>query len=128
MVSTRNTSTQSCWNANASACQNCTGAASPNFVTIQHQDGTVGWYLHFQVNSVVVSPGQRVYRGDTIASVGTTGCSTGNHLHFDVRNPAGNTVPARFEAFDSNQNFQQCFNPPAQSSGWSNNEPWWWPF
>ena len=65
-------------------CVNCTGSASPNMVTIRHQDGTTGVYLHFQANSVVVNVGQRVYRADQIASVGTTGCSTGNHLHFHV--------------------------------------------
>lgn len=128
VLNTRNTSTLSCWNATAQACQNCTGAASPNFVTIQHQDGTVGWYLHFQVGSVLVTPGQRVYRGDPIASVGTTGCSTGNHLHLDVRDGSGNTVPAGFQAYDGTQTLRQCFNPPAQSNGWSNNEPFDWPF
>ncbi len=125
VASTRSTSTQSCWNPAVTNCVNCSGAASPNLVTILHQDGTTGWYLHFAVNTVLVSPGQRVYRGDQIASVGTTGCSTGNHLHFHVVNPAGNlTIPSRFEAFDNNRLFRQCYNPPAQSNGWSNNEPW----
>lgn len=129
VASVRSTSTQSCWNSNAQACQNCNGAASPNFVSILHQDGTTGWYLHFQVNGVVVSPGQRVYRGNKIGEIGTTGCSTGNHLHFHVVNAAGNlTVPARFEAYDSSKTFRQCYNPPSSSNGWSNNEPWYWPF
>ncbi|MCP5518626.1 MAG: HYR domain-containing protein [Verrucomicrobiales bacterium] len=129
VVSVRSTSTQSCWNAAAQACQNCSGSASPNLVSILHQDGTTGFYLHFRVNSVTVSPGQRVYRGSKIAEVGTTGCSTGNHLHFHVVNPAGNqTIAARFEAYDSGRVFRQCYNPPASSSGWSNNEPWNWPF
>lgn len=129
VVNVRSTSTQSCWNAAAQACQNCSGSASPNFVSILHQDGTTGFYLHFQVNSVVVSPGQRVYRGDKIAEVGTTGCSTGNHLHFHVVNEAGNqTVAARFEAYDGLRILRSCYNPPANSFGWSNNEPWNWPF
>ena len=129
VVSIRESSTQSCWNPAVTNCVNCSGSASANMVTILHQDGTTGVYLHFQVNSVVVSPGQRVYRGDQIASIGTTGCSTGNHLHFHVVNPAGNlTIASRFEAFDSTRTFRQCYNPPAQSNGWSNNEPWWWPF
>ena len=129
VVNVRSTSTQSCWNSNAQACQNCNGSASPNFVSVLHQDGTTAFYLHFQVNGVFVSPGQRVYRGDKIAAVGTTGCSTGNHLHFHVVDPTGSvTVPARFEAYDSNKTFRQCYNPPSNSNGWSNNEPWNWPF
>ncbi|MCP5521968.1 MAG: HYR domain-containing protein [Verrucomicrobiales bacterium] len=129
VASTRSTSTLSCWNSNAQACQNCNGAASPNFVSILHEDGTTGFYLHFKVNSVIVSPGQRIHRGDKLAEVGTTGCSTGNHLHFHVVNQAGNlTIPARFEAYDGNKVFRQCYNPPSNSSGWSNNEPWYWPF
>jgi len=125
----RESSSQSCWNPGAMACQNCSGSASPNFVNILHQDGTTAQYLHFQNNSVIVSQGQRVYRGDKLADVGTTGCSTGNHLHFHVMNQAGNnTVPCRFQAFDNNQVFRNCYNPPGSSSGWSNNEPWFWPF
>jgi murein DD-endopeptidase MepM/ murein hydrolase activator NlpD len=118
----RESSSQSCWNGQA--CQNCTGAARPNFVNILHQDGTTAQYLHFQNNSVVVFQGQRVYRGDKLADVGTTGCSTSNHLHFHVLNQAGNnTIFSRFQAWDSNQVFRNCYVPPGNSNGWSNNQP-----
>ena len=54
-----------------------------NFVAIQHANGLVTCYGH---NSILhVSTGDRVVQGQVIASVGSTGVSTGPHLHFEVR-------------------------------------------
>lgn len=52
-------------------------------VRIQHMQGIVTTYAHNSVNMVKV--GQRVKRGDIIAKVGSTGRSTGPHLHYEVR-------------------------------------------
>ena len=52
------------------------------FVRIQHEGGFETLYAH--ASSVVVRPGQQVSQGEVIAFVGTTGSSTGNHLHFEV--------------------------------------------
>ena len=54
-----------------------------NYVVVSHSDGTSTLYAH--MNSRAVSKGQTVAQGEVIGYVGTTGRSTGNHLHFEVR-------------------------------------------
>ena len=52
-------------------------------VVIDHGGGVLTWYWHLQAR-VIVSPGQAVSLGNTIGYEGTTGMSTGCHLHFAV--------------------------------------------
>ncbi len=61
-----------------------------NYVMIDHHDGTYTLYAHGQSGSICVSPGQNVSQGQQIMRVGSTGNSTGPHLHFEVRvSPGG---------------------------------------
>lgn len=54
-----------------------------NFVMIAHGDSLYTIYMH--ASALYVSTGDSVSKGQCIAAVGTTGRSTGNHLHFGVR-------------------------------------------
>lgn len=54
-----------------------------NYIVISHPNGTQTLYSHQSSNSVYV--GQVVEAGEVIGYVGSTGRSTGNHLHFEVR-------------------------------------------
>jgi hypothetical protein len=54
-----------------------------NLVVITHRLGFESWYAHMSV--IAASAGQRVSGGQTIGYVGSTGHSTGPHLHFEVR-------------------------------------------
>lgn len=53
------------------------------WVVISHGNGLVSKYMHMY-QSPLVSAGQQVTKGQHIGGVGTTGASTGNHLHFQV--------------------------------------------
>lgn len=52
------------------------------WVRVQHEDGTITVYGH--INEALVSEGETVEAGETIAEVGNRGQSTGPHLHFEV--------------------------------------------
>ena len=55
------------------------------YIVIDHHDGTMTLYAHGYPGSRRVDEGNTVTQGQQIMSVGTTGNSTGNHLHFEVR-------------------------------------------
>lgn len=53
-----------------------------NLLVISHGNGLLTYYMH--CNAIYVSAGQKVSKGQNVAAVGTTGNSTGPHLHFQV--------------------------------------------
>jgi murein DD-endopeptidase MepM/ murein hydrolase activator NlpD len=63
-------------------------------VAIDHGNGLVSRYAH--ASEVHVNEGDLVVRGQRVASVGSTGRSTGPHLHFEVRLNGVPQNPARF--------------------------------
>ena len=60
-------------------------------IQLQHESGLSTLYAH--ASKLNVAPGDRVCQGDIIAYVGTTGRSTGPHLHFEVRVNGKNLNP-----------------------------------
>lgn len=54
-----------------------------NLVKVSHGNGIETWYAH--TSKMFVKPGQQVKAGDIIAAVGSTGNSTGAHLHLEIR-------------------------------------------
>lgn len=56
-----------------------------NCVIVANDDGTTSVYGHLKYNSIQVSIGSRVSQGQNIGLMGDSGCSTGVHLHFEIR-------------------------------------------
>jgi len=65
-----------------------------NVVEIRHADGYITHYAHNRENLVKV--GDRVEKGETIAIMGSTGRSSGPHVHFEVRRNGKIINPSRF--------------------------------
>lgn len=61
------------------------------YVVIQHANGMQSYYGHGTRGSICVSPGQTVSKGQKIMLSGSTGNSSGPHLHFELR-----TSPYRY--------------------------------
>ena len=66
------------------------------YIIIDHHDGTMTLYAHGLAGSRTVQPGQSVAQGQQIMSVGSTGNSTGPHLHFEVFVGGKRTNPTSF--------------------------------
>lgn len=67
-----------------------------NFIKIQHSNGVVTGYGHINTGGILVKVGQTVAPGQPIAKVGSTGGSTGPHLHFMVYRNGVLTDPVPF--------------------------------
>ena len=64
------------------------------YVTINHGDGFSSIYMH--MTNYIVSSGQKVNQGQTIGYVGSTGISTGNHLHFGIAQKGAYVNPCNY--------------------------------
>lgn len=65
-----------------------------NLVKISHGNGVETYYAH--CSKIYVSEGQTVKAGTAIAAVGSTGYSTGNHLHFEIRIDGATVNPQKY--------------------------------
>ena len=70
------------------------GGGYGNYVMIDHGNGYVTLYGHFK--SVAVQAGQNVAMGETVGYIGTSGYSTGYHLHFEIRKNGAHTDPMQY--------------------------------
>ncbi len=70
------------------------GSGYGKYVVVSHGSGITTLYAH--CSSLLVKVGDKVSRGQTIAKVGSTGVSTGNHLHFEVRINGSTTDPLSY--------------------------------
>ena len=68
------------------------------YVKIDHGNGFQTLYAHMKAGSLLVSPGQLVSQGQQIGTMGTTGASTGVHLHFEVYDNNTRVDPAPYLA------------------------------
>ena len=65
-----------------------------NYVIIRHKHGYYTRYAHLQRD--IVNAGQRVQQGEVIGYIGSTGISTGPHLHYEVHNGSDVVDPYRY--------------------------------
>lgn len=65
-----------------------------NLVKLDHGNGIITYYAH--CSEITTDQGQTVKKGETIAKVGSTGNSTGPHLHFEVRINGENVDPMTY--------------------------------
>ncbi|MBX3274996.1 MAG: peptidoglycan DD-metalloendopeptidase family protein [Sandaracinaceae bacterium] len=100
VVSTEDGHYDRCRTCNASVDARCGtgfGSGYGNHVVINHGSyRTI--YAHLRQGSVRVRPGDTVRCGDAIGQIGSSGCSTGAHLHFETR-PLGGAYTTAFDPF-----------------------------
>lgn len=68
-------------NTGSSSC----GGGYGNHIIIQHSDGNYTLYAHLHAGTITVKENESVRQGQVIAKMGSSGNSTGAHLHFEVR-------------------------------------------
>lgn len=69
-----------------------------NYITIKHEDGKTTLYAHIKYGTIPdnIVAGAKVSQGEQIGQVGSTGCSTGNHLHYEVKENGKTLDPADY--------------------------------
>lgn len=80
-----------------------------NVVKISHGSGIQTYYAH--CSKLYVKKGEKVSAGDVIAAVGSTGRSTGNHLHFEIRKKWYSDEPTKvciLKNYICNRSYLEC--------------------
>lgn len=101
-------------------CVFCSGTCNWNAVYIQHADGSVAWYGHMKKNSTTAKTvGQTVAKGEYLGVVGSSGNSTGPHLHFEVYKSGTYDLANRIDPFAGNCNLLN-----GNTSWWAAQKPY----
>lgn len=77
------------------------GGGYGNYIKISHSDGTYTLYAHLHQNTITVTENESVRQGEVIGKMGSSGASTGPHLHFEVWTDANNRTDP-FNYIDAN--------------------------
>ncbi|MGL6341026.1 MAG: M23 family metallopeptidase, partial [Waterburya sp.] len=72
------------------------GGQLGNWVEIDHGDGAIATYGHLKNSSITVKEGMKVWKNQEIAQIGSSGWSTGAHLHFSIQVNGKEEDPAKF--------------------------------
>ncbi len=91
------TGTKVCSVADGTVSETGYGSINGNYIKIAHADGYVSHYTH--LHSIHVKKGEKVGMGEYIGTVGSTGYSTGPHLHFELRRNGSVLDPFAYFAF-----------------------------
>ena len=84
-----------------------------NAVYVQHSDGSIAWYGHMKNNSLTTKAvGQAVAQGEYLGVVGSSGNSTGPHLHFEIYNAANQLQDPYQGPCNLRNNFSYWQNQP----------------
>ena len=95
--------------------RNCTCIEPWNVIMIEHEDGYQSWYAHLKSGSLTAKGvGESVIAGEYLGVIGSAGCSSNPHLHFEVRDPDFNFIEPYFGP---------CNNLPTGSL-WANQKPY----
>lgn len=86
-----------------------------NAVYVRHADNSVAWYGHMKKNTTTTKAvGQSVALGEYLGVVGSSGCSTGPHLHFEVYDGSNNLIDP----------YSGSCNALNASTWWASQKPW----
>ena len=94
----------------------CSCFGSWNAIYLLHSDGSITWNGHFKTNTTTEKDsGDFVNAGEFLGVVGSSGCSTNPHLHFEVYNSDGDLIEPFFGPFN---------NTAATESWWEDQLPY----
>lgn len=89
----------------------CTGFnGCGNYVQIDHGNGIKTLYCHMSPNTILVKSGDHVEQGQVIGITGSSGCSTGSHLHFGMTSNGVKVDPLNYATLYQVTNPNRCSN------------------